>query len=214
MTPNKKEFLKLAQNGNVIPVYEEFLADTETPVSAFLKVSRNEPYAFLLESVEGEEKIARYSFVGVRPRYVWKSRGRHFEKIQGKKVIGGQMNDPFYEIEKLLKGYRFIASADLPRFQVGLVGYLAYDLVRFCERIPDKNPDPWGLPDTYLMLADQMVVFDHAQHKIRVVANAFIEGVSPSEAYQEAADKIKKTILLLKKPLRSVTAGAHPFDFA
>ncbi|MBI1976028.1 MAG: anthranilate synthase component I, partial [Candidatus Omnitrophica bacterium] len=199
MHPNKPEFLKLAAQGNVIPVYEEFLADTETPVSAFLKISKNEPYAFLLESVEGEEKIARYSFVGIRPRYVWKSRGRHFEKIQGKKIVGGQMNDPFYEIEKLLKGYRFIPSADLPRFQGGLVGYLAYDLVRFCERIPDKNPDPWGLPETYLMLADQMVVFDHAQHKIRVVANAFIEGIPAARAYQLAIGKIKELIQLLKK---------------
>ncbi len=209
MIPNKSEFLKLAIHGNVIPVYEELLADTETPVSAFLKISKNEPYAFLLESVEGEEKIARYSFVGVRPRYVWKSRGRRFEKITGKKVVGGRMNDPLQEIEKLLRGYHFTPSPDLPRFQGGLVGYLSYDVVRFCERIPDKNPDSWGLPEVYLMLADQMIVFDHAQHKIRVVANAFIEGVSPAEAYQEAVEKVKKLILLLRKPLKSTTVRAR-----
>lgn len=202
MIPNKNDFLKLALRSNVIPVYEELLADTETPVSAFLKISKNEPYAFLLESVEGEEKIARYSFVGVRPRYVWKSRGRRFEKITGEKIIGGRMNDPLQEIEKLLQGYHFAPSPDLPRFQGGLVGYLSYDIVRFCERIPDKNPDSWGLPEAALMLADQMIVFDHAQHKIRVMANAFVEGVSPAEAYREAVEKIEYLIKLLGASLK------------
>ncbi len=202
MYPDKTDFLKKAGQGNVIPVYEELLADLETPVSAFLKISKNEPYAFLLESVEGKEKIARFSFVGVQPRYVWRSRGRRFEKLEGKKITGGQIHDPFQEIEKLLKEYRFVASPALPRFQGGLVGYLAYDLIRFCERIPDKNPDPWGLPETYLMLADQMLVFDHAEHKIKVVVNAFMDGTPPQKAYDQAARRIQKLIQLLKQPLK------------
>ena len=204
MFPNLTEFLKLSKRGNVIPLYQELLADMETPVSAFLKVSQGESHAFLLESVEGEEKIARYSFVGVAPRWIWKSRGRQFEKLEGKRQITGQIQDPLEGIGKILSTYRYVSVSGLPRFSGGLVGYLGYDLVRFCERIPDKNPDPFQLPEAYLMLADQLLIFDHAQHKIQIVVNVFLDGVTPKLAYQQAVQRIerlKKLLLSAKIPL-------------
>ena len=201
IVPTKTEFFKRAKQGNVITVYRELLDDIETPVSAFLKISKDQPYAFLLESVEGEEKVARYSFIGTKPRWVWKSRGRYCQKIEGKDKTGELIQDPFNEIEKILKGYCCISADDLPRFQGGLVGYFSYDLVRFCENIPDKNPDPWILPETYLMLVDQMLIFDHAKHKILVVANAILEHDSAAKAYEQAVQKIQRLIKLLKQPL-------------
>lgn len=199
MTPDQSTFLKKAKQGNVIPIYQELLADLETPVSAFLKIAKNEPYAFLFESVVGEEKVARYSFVGTSPLWVWKSRGKTFEKIVGQKRIQGQIADPFRSIEELLKSFHFVPVEGLPRFCGGLVGYLSYDLVRFCEKIPDKNPDPWNLPEAYLMLADRLLIFDHAEHKIKVVANAFLDGQSPQEAYRQAVKRIEQWTRLLGK---------------
>src|SRR5258708_3036898 len=140
--PSKKEFLALAKKGNLIPVYREILADLETPVSCFIKMG-GEPYSYLLESVEGGEKIARYSFIGGAPSFIFKSKGRHIEILSpGKPARSFETReDPLAELEKLMKRYRQAPVKGLPPFSGGAVGYLSYDTVRFIEKIPDKNKD-------------------------------------------------------------------------
>jgi len=146
--PSKQEFVKLAKKANLIPVYKEILADTLTPVSAFQKTGKG--YSYLLESVEGQEKIARFSFIGTEPSVILRSKGNSIEvnkKGEVKKYLTGE---PLKEIEKILNNFKAAEIKGLPRFSGGLVGYMGYDMVRFFERLPDKNPDDLQIPDSIL----------------------------------------------------------------
>jgi len=207
-TPSKAEFLKLAKRGNLIPVYKEIPADTVTPVSAFSAIDDGK-YSFLFESVEGPQKLARYSFLGSSPELVFSSKGRKIElQRKGKLKKYRTQTDPIFEIKKLIGEYKTVPVRGLPRFSGGLVGYIGYDMVRFFEEIPDKNPDELNLPDSIFMLTDTILIFDHLEHKIKIVANAHISSQlsavsSQSEAekvYEEAVRKIDKIIETLKKP--------------
>ncbi|MFA4858164.1 MAG: anthranilate synthase component I [Candidatus Margulisiibacteriota bacterium] len=198
MYPNKKEFLKLAKTGNVVPVFTEIQADLETPVSAYLKIA--DRYSFLLESVEGGENIARYSFLGHRPALIFRSRRDLVEIIEGKKTRHLRGN-PFVILKKLLKQYRAVKVPGLPRFHGGLVGYVGYDNVRFIEKIPDRPKAKDDLCDIQLMLADTLLVFDRVAHKIIVIANVFI-GKSPERAYTQACQKIKALTDRLSRPVK------------
>jgi anthranilate synthase component 1 len=185
-----------------VPVYREILADTETPVSAFLKVG-NRPHAFLLESVEGGERIGRYSFIGGDPFLVFKSRGRRVETTRSgrreeRALAAGE--DPLNVLEGLLSGLRFVSDADLPPFCGGAVGYLGYDTVRFFERLPEATVDDLGLPETYFLLTDTLLIFDHVRHKIKVLCNAQVDG-DPAAAYAQAAGKIERLVEQLRGPL-------------
>ena len=167
--PNEKEFVKLARKGNLIPVYKEIVADMETPVSAYKKIEAE--YSFLLESVEGGEKTARYSFLGSCPK---------------SRIVSPRSFD---EIRKILKQYKPVPVAGLPRFYGGLVGYVSYDAVRLIEKIPDKNPDDLKLPLMQFMIADTVLAFDHIKHKIIIIANAEVSG-DAKKAYRLACAKI------------------------
>lgn len=196
--PSKAEFLKLAKKGNLIPVYKEILADLETPLSSFLKIDNNN-YAYLLESVEGGENVARYSFLGSNPSMVFKSKGKNIEIIKGKKTEKFiTKTDPIDELKKILSQFKFVKLKELPRFCGGLVGYLGYDMVRFFEKLPDKNPDDLKMPDSVFLLTDTILIFDHAQHTLKIISNAHCQG-NPSYAYQEAITKIKRIEKELKK---------------
>jgi len=175
--PSLKEFLKLSAKSNVIPVYKEISADLDTPVSSFLKLKKDD-YAFLLESVEGQEKIARYSFLGSRPSLVFKSKGKVVEMI-------GQNNekasrrfitaiDPVGEMARIMKGFVPAQVKGLPRFYGGFVGYMGYDMVRFFEKIPDKNPADFDYPDSLFILTDTILAFDHINHTIKIIANCLL----------------------------------------
>jgi anthranilate synthase component 1 len=181
--PIKKDFIKLSKKGNLIPIYKEILADTETPVSAFLKI-RSSDYAFLLESVEGQEKYARFSFLGDSPSLIFESRARtvkitEFKGARSRTKTIIVKKDPLEEIKQLMKKYKFVAVKGLPRFCGGFVGYMGYDMVRFFEprlnQTANKNIDDLKLPDSIFVLADTMVIFDHLNHKIKIVACAFID---------------------------------------
>lgn len=203
--PTIEEFIELAKQGNLIPIYKEVVADLETPVSTFLKIEKGD-YSYLLESVEGGEKIARYSFLGCEPSLVFKSRGKNIEIIKGKTKKRFQTKlDPLHEIKRLLDSYRFVKVEGLPRFCGGLVGYMGYDMVRFFEDIPDKNPDKLKLPDSIFILTDTILIFDHIDHLIKVVCNVNIkEGISKkdlSRVYDGAVKKIEKSIKRFKRPL-------------
>ena len=203
--PDKKTFLKLAGKYNVVPVSREISADLETPVSCFLKVG-DRPYSYLLESVEGGQNLARYTFIGASPSLVFQSKGRQITiESPGKaKKTFKAAKDPLTELEKLLKGYQQAPVGDLPPFCGGAVGYLGYDTVRFFEKIPDKNPDAQRIPESLFIFTDILFVFDHIHRKLKVVCNVFLDkGDPPEEAYERAVEKIDREI----RRLRSIAPG-------
>ena len=205
--PSAAEFVKLARRGNVIPVYGELLADLETPVSAFLKLD-DKHFSYLLESVEGTEKVARFSFLGSRPRMVVTSAGRHVEisECQDGRAPRTRrfetMDDPLVEVERLMRRFRFVPVPGLPRFCGGLVGYLGYNVVRSLERLPAHQLDDLHVPDLMLMLADTMVIFDHAQHKLLLVVNAQVQDRRPAAAYRQAVRTIAALAATLRRHVR------------
>ena len=198
--PTKKEFLKLAKRGNLIPVAREILADLETPVSCFVKRGDN-AYSYLLESVEGGEKIARFSIIGGAPSLIFKSKGRQIRLTRpGKKEeVFLTKKDPLYELERILRRFKQAPVKGLPPFSGGAVGYLGYDTVRFIEKIPDKNKDAYSIPDSLFIFTDTLFVFDHLNKKISVVSNVMLDDFKdPEEAYEHAVQKIEQEVRRLR----------------
>ncbi len=195
--PDIKEFKSLCEKGNLIPVYREILADFDTPVSAFLKIGKSP--SFLLESVVGGEKWARYSFLGTNPSKVIKGRGKKIEIREiGRKPVVFEADDPVDVLKKEIALYKPVGVPGLPRFSGGLVGYMGYDMVRFFERVPDSKKSGINLPDMFFMLADTMLIFDSLKQKIKIVSNVHIDGKSPANAYKEAVEKIEGIVEKLK----------------
>jgi len=196
--PTKEEFIKLSKKGNLIPVYREISADVETPVSAFKKIEGE--YSYLLESVEGGEKLGRYSFLGSDPALIITSKGNSVEVVSKgrKEKLEG---DPISELKRILSRYRPVRIKGLPRFHGGLVGYLGYDIVRHLEKLPDRNPDDLKLPDMQFLLMDTVLAFDHVKRKISIISNVLVEG-DPAKAYAYAIKKIDAFALKLAKPVK------------
>lgn len=165
--PSLEEVQAIAAKGegNLVPVYREITADLETPVSAFLKVQSGD-YSFLLESVEGGERLARYSFIGTNPyRVIRTGPGESYD------------GDPLAPLEAELANYRAVPIPGVPAFSGGAIGYVAYDAVRHFEpRVKPPEADPLGIPEAVFLLCDSMVVFDHLRHTIKVVAHCRTEG--------------------------------------
>ncbi|MEE8282403.1 MAG: anthranilate synthase component I [candidate division NC10 bacterium] len=202
--PCREEFKAKARLGNLIPVYREVLADTETAVSAFLKIGGGD-YGFLLESVQGGEKWARYSFLGRNPALVIRTKGREAELLRpGLPPEHRRVTDPLDLIREALSVYRPAKVEGLPRFFGGMVGYLAYDGVRFFETLPDQAEDDLGLPDAVFLLTDTLLIFDSLSQRIQVVSNAFVPDTTASSieaAYDLALSKIEALVADLRKPL-------------
>jgi anthranilate synthase component 1 len=187
-------------------VFAELPADLDTPLSAYLRL-RPGPYAFLLESVEGGEKWARYSFLGTDPAMVLTAKdGRITLRRAGGRVIQRlPEGNPLDAIRALLAEIRPVAVPGLPRFQGGAVGYLAYDMVRHMERVPANATDDLRLPDAVFLFTDTLVVFDNLRHRLLVMANARIEDSSEAardRAYDQAAVRIGMTLQKLARPAR------------
>ena len=203
--PSEKEFLKLSKEGNVIAVYKEISADLDTPISAFLKI-RRPSFNYLLESVEGIKKVARFSFLGTQPRLILRSKGERVE-ILGKNTqlikAYKTQTDPLDEIKKIMSSFKYVSSDNtIARFSGGFVGYMGYDMVRFFEDIPNKNPDYLRVWDSTWLLIDTLLIFDHLYHKIKIVANALLSpGEDIKKAYSQAIDKIENLHKQLKTPL-------------
>jgi anthranilate synthase component 1 len=194
--PDFNEFKKKAAEGNLIPVYREILADLETPLSAFLKLKGKT--GFLLESLEGGEKWARYSFIGSNPSLIIEGKGKNLTIKRGAlKEKVGFVRDPLEVISAELKKYKPVIIPGLPRFFGGFVGYIGYDTVRHFEKLPDTHRPGLNLPDIFLMFTDTLLVFDNLTHKIKVISNAHIEN-SPEEAYDKALLKIDSIVKKLK----------------
>ena len=209
--PTLYEFAKKADEGNLIPVYREFVADTDTPVSAFMKLRQSSTgdNAFLLESVAGGENIGRYSYLGCDALEVLSTKGRTATigengSSRSRELEDGE--DPLDLIREMLEQYTFVPVEDCDRFYGGAVGYLGYDAVRFFENIPDDKPDDLGMPDAHFMLTDTLVIFDHVTRKMRVVANAHVCG-DPQEAYWDAIKRIDRFVEALQAPLDRQPTG-------
>ena len=176
-TPDTKTLKTLAEGRGLVPISREILGDTETPVSAYLKLRPGSPYSFLFESVEGGEKIGRYSFLGVEPFLAfrsWKSRIEVEDLKRG--GIRRFEGSPIGELRRLLKKYRSAQLDGLPRFTGGAVGYVGYDAVRLIEDIPDRTDDDHGLPDVALLFYDTLLCFDNARQKIHLISNVHTSG--------------------------------------
>lgn len=197
--PDIAEFRRLAEKGNLIPVYREILADTFTPVTAFLRLGGRP--SFLLESVEGGEKWARYSFIGSRPSKVLRGRGRTVEVIEDQNApVVIEADNPLDIIKQEIAAYRPVEVKGLPRFFGGLVGYIGYDMVRFFEQVQQSEKQDLGLPDFFLMLTDTMLIFDSLRQKIQVVSNAHVSGGDVEAVYRESVQKIDAIITRLTSP--------------
>lgn len=197
--PSKAEFIELAKQYNLIPVYREIVADVDTPVSAFSKIADSK-YAFLLESVEGGEKLARYSFLGSKPYQIVISQGSETKLIRDGKELFKRKGDPLKLLEELILNYRPAPTNDLPYFYGGAVGYVGYDVIRYFEDIPRTTIDDLHLPELIFIFTDTILVFDHLKHRIKVVANSSING-SPADAYEVAIKKIDSLIGKLSEPV-------------
>jgi len=211
-SPTEREFENLAAAGfNLIPVYREIGADLETPVSAFLKVARGD-YAFLLESVYGGEKWARYTFLGSEPAMVLRGRGQRLEVIRpGFGVEVRAVRDPFDAMRAEMKRFRAPELPGLPRFFGGAVGFLAYDIVRYFERLPETVHDDLGVPDLCMMLTDTVLVFDNVRQTLKIIANVPIaDYTSTRAAYRSACAKIDDMIARLSGPVRTPYLDGAP----
>ena len=183
--PTLDEIKNTKWNGNLVPVYREIVADMETPVSAFLKINRG-GNSFLLESVEGGQRLARYSFIGTEP-------------YRDLTVKSTDKTDPLDIIAKELHKYQVVPLAGLPRFAGGAVGYLSYETVNRFEKLPSPAKDSLNLPEARFMFVDTMLVFDHVTHKIKVLSYVKLNG-DLDKKYQKAVAKIDDLVARLQQP--------------
>ncbi|HSL23408.1 MAG TPA: anthranilate synthase component I [Vicinamibacterales bacterium] len=189
-----EEFVELARRGTFVPVWKEMMADLLTPVSAFLKIAEHSDYAFLLESVEGGERVARYSFLGKDPFLVVRARGPRTAVEQSGTTT--ESDEPFIEkVRALMASFQAPFVPELPRFTGGAVGFISYDAAPSFEPALRKA---WGAvppgteDDGAFMVFDTVLAFDHVQHRILIIANARITPEEDLEAlYQFACAKIE-----------------------
>ena len=204
LTPGFDEFAELARHGNVIPVFAEFIADNETPVSTFKKLDPAQAgYSFLFESTEKNDVSGRFSFVGIDPRIVIKTSGAEFQIVEsGVERRVRITGDPLDEVRKLMARYRFVARPELPRFSGGAVGFLGYDAIHFFEpKVPLAERDELQLPEMIFMITSSLLIFDHRLRTLKIVANAFLDGSPLEEIYAIATDTIYEIKSRLTKPV-------------
>jgi anthranilate synthase component 1 len=213
LTPSRSEFLALAKTGNLIPVYTEFVADYETPVSVFEKIDDGRR-SFLLESAESHDHVGRYSFLGSSPRVYFESRGRNIKvEENGQTRNFDTTTDPLAELRKLLSRYTFVDLAGLPPFVGGAVGYIGYDVVRFFEpTVTPSPPDQLDIPDSVFMITDTFLVFDHRLRRLKIFATAFVNESGPEAAYDEARDKIAAILQRLESPTKARLMNAASLE--
>ncbi len=198
--PTLEEFRRTAKPGSLVPVHRDIVADLETPVSAYMKLSAGQRYSFLLESVEKADTIGRYSFLGANPSIVLKSKGRQITITRDGKESTFESDDPLGELKKLMDQFHPVKVDGVPGFHGGAVGYMSYDQVRFFEKLPDNNPDTLGLPDLYFMITDTILIFDHVNNLLKIVSNAHVEN-DVDAAYSDAVRKIDAISAAIKRPL-------------
>ncbi len=217
-----EEFTQYASAGNVVPVFEKLLADTETPVSVYLKVKDESPYSFLLESVEGGEKIGRYSFIGFNPFMKFRIEGRSFsietyhDDVQVLPSLVQPSDHPLEALKKIFTHVKTVQVPGLPRFSCGAVGYFGYETVQLVEDIPSAVKDELHIPDAVLLFFDVLLVFDNVKHELVLISNAYLDGADRSDSflrqeYHKAADEVVKLKALLGRPIHAA-AGVSSLE--
>jgi anthranilate synthase component I len=202
--PSFTEFCILSKQGNLVPVYEELLMDLETPLSFFKRLERDD-YSFLLESVEGSERWARYSFLGTRPQRVFKARGNRVEIVENGKQRSFTSDSPLKALEQLLKDCRSVPVPGVPPFFGGALGYVAYNAVEQFHEIPDGKKDPLGMPEIFFIFVQTLIAFDNLKHTIKVIDNVRLDrGNSLRGAYDRATRRIRKVISSLQTKPRGI----------
>ena len=200
--PSFEEFRSLAREGGLVPVWQEFLFDSETAVTAYAKLARP-PFGFLLESVVGGEQWARWSFLGSRPRSAWRCRGAAVETWDPEEGWRAEpAEDPLDDLDARLRSRRPVEVPGLPRFWGGAVGFFSYDVVRRIEDIPDGNPDELGVPDGVFLFTDVVLAVDNLRGRAMAIATAEVEpGLGEAalrERYDEAAERARQLVLELR----------------
>jgi len=206
--PGRDLFRTLARRHRIVPVWRDLVADTVTPVGAFLQVVGEDP-GFLLESVEGGERWGRYSFVGRRPLATLVAHGLTVSStgplVLTPEVQARTRDGVLATLEALLDAYRSPELAELPPLHGGLVGYLGYDVVREVEHLPDVPPDDLGFPDAFLVVIGQLCAFDHWRQRVVLVDNVVTDGLQSDaeidRAYDLAVDRLDELAADLYGPL-------------
>src|SRR5438093_9768523 len=202
ITPSLHEFLHLAKQGNVIPVFAEFVGDCETPVSAFKKFSHR-ANSFLFESTEKNDVSGRFSFVGFEPRIVIQSFGRDIRLVRdGIEERFSAISGPLDEIRKLMALHQFVSRPDLPRFAGGAVGFIGYEVIRLFEpKVPAARKNDLQLPDMLFMLTGNVLIFDHRLRTLKIVVNAFLDDRPPEKVYARAVESVDSILQQLAAPV-------------
>jgi anthranilate synthase component I len=199
--PDFREFQRLAKQGNLIPVYDVLPADLLTPVSAYLRVAQGARHSFLLESVEGGEKIARYTFAAAHPEEVFRYAGGACV-MEGRDRVVWEEKDPVSFLRARMEKFRPVRVPGLPPLIAGAIGYFSYDMVRLIERLPKRLRDEIGLYDAMLMFYHGLIAFDHVRHRLWIVRNVFTEGPGTLQSkYKAAVREIRETQKLLERPV-------------
>ncbi len=227
-SPTPDEFLKLAVQGNLIPVTRRILADIETPLSAYRKI-RGQGESFLFESVEGGEHLGRYSFVGCNPRAIIKQTSQRVEVVENGKVVesfeivqkplapslspsdgervakpgeGKTVRDGLEVVERVMGKFRAVPVPGLPRFTGGAIGFIGYEFIHDVEPVVPRPPqDELQTPVMYFLIADQLLVFDRVAQTITILVNAILDDAeNPAEAYENAVGEIERLVSLLEQP--------------
>jgi anthranilate synthase component I len=207
--PSFSEFEKLARQGNLVPVYETFRADLLTPVGAYLRLARNAKYSFLLESVEGGERVARHTFLGADPFEVFRANGQT-SVLEGEGRLHWEQGKPLEVLRQRLGRFRPVREPGLPPLVGGAIGYFAYDMVRLVEKIPAGHKNDLHLDDAVLMFFFGLVAFDHAKHSVSIIRNVFTDGPGTLRAkYNAAVREIRDTRRRLDQPLRAAASRAR-----
>ncbi|NRB08044.1 MAG: anthranilate synthase component I [Richelia sp.] len=213
ISPDFSEFSSLAQQGNFVPVYQEWVADLDTPVSAWYKVCAGQPYSFLLESVEGGEKIGRYSLLGCDPLWILSAQGERSQQQEADNYRtiqtyrdGSQVvfeGDPFTALTTCLEAYKPVKLPQLPPGIGGLFGFWGYELIHWIEpRVPIHAPDDTNIPDGFWMQADQLMLFDQVKRKIWAIAYADLRSHGDlRQAYEQACHRVSAMVSKLSLPL-------------
>jgi len=202
----RTEFLSHAERGGMVPVVREVVLDADTPVAAFAKIARP-PFAFLLESLVGGERWARYTFLGTEPREVWRYRGTQVEHWTPETgwAGAGESTDPIGHLATRLRAMPTMQVPGLPRFTGGAVGYWGYDLVRSIERLPAPPTDTLGVPDAVLMIADSLVILDNLFGRAIVLANVEVPATTTAAQRVRLYDAAEERLDALVERL----AGTH-----
>jgi anthranilate synthase component 1 len=214
-----EQFVDFSKQGNVVPIVDDLLADTDTPVSAYLKIADEGRYSFLLESVEGGEKIARYSFLGFDPFMLFEARGREYSvrslrpEFQSVNELFKGENHPLSALKKIFAHFRAVGIPGLPRFSGGAVGYFGYETIQLVEDIPTVRDEGVNVPDMMLIFFDSLLVFDNLQRKIFIIVNSILDDKGAQARllrpiYDRAVERLHSVRRILGKSVSAELSSA------